>query len=128
VEHCLFVVVPFCSLFPSRPSSSFPIIPPGHFLVISLLFPGHLPIITSCCLHILPSFFLLIIPHHRLLPPTNHKTSAGLFVINHLACLSCSPLVSRTLLLVAELGLGHLVSETIATSSLESKKKRKGIS
>jgi hypothetical protein len=29
---------------------------------------------------------------------------------------------------MAELGLGHLVSETIATSSLKSKKKRQGIS
>jgi hypothetical protein len=94
------------------------------------LFPRHLPIVTRCCLHhsslLSPSCPIILPPHHPSSSATTtheppHKAGAGSFVIDHPACLSCSPLVSSELLLMAELGLGRLVSPTIV-SSLESKK------
>ena len=102
---------------------------PSSLLVISLLFPRRLLIVTCCCLSIVPrcclpvvpSFFLLIVPRRRLLPPANHTKQ----VLGHLLSTTrrvCHVLVSSELLLVAEVGLGRLVSATIVTSSLESKK------
>jgi hypothetical protein len=120
----LFVVSPSPILvIPHHPSSSFPchlpvVSPSSHrYPLLSLYRSSSL---SPCC-PIIPR------PH---CPSAAAATTTreppheagGSFVVDHSACLSCSPLVSSELLLVAELGLGRLVSATIVTSSLESKK------
>ena len=103
---------------------------PHHPSSFSLLFPHCYPLLSLHCSLLLSPYSPIILPPHC--PSSSANTTCepphevgGLFVVDHLACLSCSPLVSSELLLVAELGLGRLVSATIVTSSLESKSKEK---